>query len=227
MSNVLNEQKKQQVIALGKLGWALRRIEQATGVRRETASDYLKAAGIAVRPPRGWGHRSPKPANEVITDSADSKPANEAGVITGFIRPLSEKPPLLQLPRPNPSASVCEPSVLASVTPQPSQPRQSRPLPMQGRFVSSCPPEVLLKSVTPEGVCWEGNSGTLGADQKRQLSALCLPMRSSRCNWGGSCPGTGWRGGLGGFGRLRSTNMNKMSMDVLTISASISSGRCI
>ena len=51
MSNVLSEEKKQQVIALGKLGWALRRIEQATGVRRETAGAYLKAAGIAVRPP--------------------------------------------------------------------------------------------------------------------------------------------------------------------------------
>ena len=47
MSNVLNEEKKQQVIALGKLGWTLRRIEQETGVRRETAGAYLKAAGIA------------------------------------------------------------------------------------------------------------------------------------------------------------------------------------
>ena len=46
MSNVLSEEKKQQVIALGKLGWPLRRIEQATGVRRETAGAYLKAAGI-------------------------------------------------------------------------------------------------------------------------------------------------------------------------------------
>ncbi len=45
MSNVLSEEKKQQVIALGKLGWPLRRIEQATGVRRETAGAYLKAAG--------------------------------------------------------------------------------------------------------------------------------------------------------------------------------------
>jgi hypothetical protein len=41
MSNVLSEEKKQQVIALGKLGWPLRRIEQVTGVRRETASAYL------------------------------------------------------------------------------------------------------------------------------------------------------------------------------------------
>ena len=33
MSNVLSDEKKQQVIALGKLGWTLRRIEQATGAR--------------------------------------------------------------------------------------------------------------------------------------------------------------------------------------------------
>ena len=44
-----SEEKKQQVIALGKLGWPLRRIEQATGVRRETAGAYLKAAGVTVR----------------------------------------------------------------------------------------------------------------------------------------------------------------------------------
>src|SRR5256886_8383721 len=108
MSNVLNEEKKQQVIALGKLGWTLRRIEQATGVRRETAGAYLKGAGVAVRPAGGWGRRSAKPANGVITDSADSKPANGAGVTTDFIRPFSEKPPL-QLPGPDPSASACEP----------------------------------------------------------------------------------------------------------------------
>ena len=57
MSNVLSDDKKQQVIALGKLGWTLRRIEEVTGVRRETASGYLKAAGIAVRPPGAWGRR--------------------------------------------------------------------------------------------------------------------------------------------------------------------------
>jgi transposase len=81
MANVLSDERKQQVLALGRLGWSLRRIEQATGVRRETAGAYLKVAGIAVRPPRGWGRRAPaKPANEVITDSTGAKPAN--GVIT-------------------------------------------------------------------------------------------------------------------------------------------------
>ncbi len=37
MANVLSVEKREQVIALGRLGWSLRRIEQATGVRRETA----------------------------------------------------------------------------------------------------------------------------------------------------------------------------------------------
>jgi transposase len=79
MSNVLSEEKRQQVIALGRLGWPLRRIEQETGVRRETASAYLKAAGVGVRPPRAWGRRPPsKPANEGITGStAESPPAND------------------------------------------------------------------------------------------------------------------------------------------------------
>src|ERR1019366_4868661 len=75
MANVLNEEKKQQVLALGRLGWSLRRIQQATRIRRETASAYLKAAGIAVRPPSAWGRRAPKPADEVITDSGAAKPA--------------------------------------------------------------------------------------------------------------------------------------------------------
>jgi hypothetical protein len=76
MSNVLSEEKRQQVIALGRLGWPLRRIEQETGVRRETAGAYLKAAGIGVRPPRGWGRRPPaKPANEVTTGSDVAKQA--------------------------------------------------------------------------------------------------------------------------------------------------------
>ena len=66
MANVLTEEKKQQVLALGRLGWSLRQIQRATRIRRETASQYLKAAGIAVRSPGGWGRRAAKPANEVI-----------------------------------------------------------------------------------------------------------------------------------------------------------------
>ena len=77
MSNVLSEQNKQQVIALGRLGWSLRRIERAVHIRRETIGAYLKTAGIPVRSPRGWGRTAPKPANEVITDPTPAKPANE------------------------------------------------------------------------------------------------------------------------------------------------------
>ena len=109
MSNVLTEEKKPQVIALGKLGWTLRRIEQATGVRRETAGAYLKAAGILIRLPGRWGREAPaKPANGVITDSADSKPANEAEVITDFIRQIPEKQPI-PVPPTSRSSSECEP----------------------------------------------------------------------------------------------------------------------
>src|SRR3984893_14291202 len=84
MSNVLSEAKKQQVIALGRLGWPLRRIEQETGVRRETASAYLKAAGVGVRPPGAWGRRGPsKPANEVTTGS-------DAGQVERTVNPNPE-----------------------------------------------------------------------------------------------------------------------------------------
>lgn len=105
MSNVLSEEKKQQVLALGRLGWSLRRIQQATGVRRETAGGYLKAAGIALRLPGGWGRQSAKPAKEVITGSDAAKPAIE--VITG-----SGPPPDSQLPASptrKTTASACEP----------------------------------------------------------------------------------------------------------------------
>ena len=103
MSNVLSEEKKQQVIALGKLGWPLRRIEQATGVRRETASAYLKLAGVVVCLP-GWGRRAPaKPAIQVTPDS-EAKPAT---VTPDLIAPFSEKQGAPSAPSP-PSASVCE-----------------------------------------------------------------------------------------------------------------------
>ncbi len=91
MSNVLSDDKRQQILALGRLGWPLRRIEQATGVRRETAGAYLKAAGIAVRPPGGWGRRAlAKPANEVTTDLQPPKPAPEALLGPNLSKPANE-----------------------------------------------------------------------------------------------------------------------------------------
>lgn len=107
MSNVLSEEKQQQVIALGRLGWSLRRIEKETGVRRETAGTYLRSAGVHVRAPGGWGRRTTtaKPANAVSPDSGNNsdnespKPANEVS------------PDFGTQPQPgrSPTASVCEP----------------------------------------------------------------------------------------------------------------------
>jgi len=85
----LNEEKKQQVIALGRLGWSLRRIQSATGVRRETVGEYLKEAGIAIRAPGGWGRGQPKPAIQKSTDLATTdgasgpKPAIEVSTDSG------------------------------------------------------------------------------------------------------------------------------------------------
>jgi DNA replication protein DnaC/transposase len=81
MSNVLSDDKKQQVLALGRLGWTLRRIEEATRVRRETASSYLKAAGIGVRAPGRWG-RVANPAIDPSPDSAGTGAANPAIEVT-------------------------------------------------------------------------------------------------------------------------------------------------
>ena len=122
MSNVLNEEKRQQVLALGRLGWPLRRIQEETGVRRETASAYLKAAGIAVRSPGGWGKRPPaaKPANEVSPDfGAELAASTTATAPAAIPTPAQEPAPpdskpanaVSTDPEPSPSAtaSVCEP----------------------------------------------------------------------------------------------------------------------
>ena len=128
VSNVLNEEKRQQVIALGRLGWPLRRIQEETGIRRETAATYLKAAGIAVRPPGVWGRRPPAPrAGETSPDSGPvSKPANEVSPDSGAEMGLASVP--AEEPKPanetqqvspdsdpvcvpirSPTASACEP----------------------------------------------------------------------------------------------------------------------
>jgi len=117
MANVLADEKKQQVLTLGRLGWSLRRIEAATGVRRETSSCYLRAAGIPVRAARR--HELPaKPACPPSTDSAEAKPAMPPSTDSAAeAKPAS--PPSTDLaeaatpwPRPpgrSPAASACEP----------------------------------------------------------------------------------------------------------------------
>lgn len=108
MSNVLNEQKKQQVIALGQLGWSLRKIQKTTGVRRETAADYLRAAGIGLRPPGTWGRSAPaKPANEVTPDSPVAKPASRADEVTPDSGAVSPSQPVST--QASSGRSACEP----------------------------------------------------------------------------------------------------------------------
>jgi hypothetical protein len=109
MSNVLSDHKQQQVLALGRLGWSLRRIQEATGIRRETASGYLRAAGIPVRgvggrpkvwpPPPNPATTPPKPATtaEVSTDSACHPAPNQGQEATA------------SPPGRAPSASACAP----------------------------------------------------------------------------------------------------------------------
>jgi transposase len=119
MSNVLADDKHHQIVALGRLGWSLRRIEKATGVRRETISGYLKAAGIVVR---GRGRRrqsKAKPAissEEMSTDSGGVNPAisspasTDAGEAKAATR-VEVSTDSAAIPRPGraPSASACEP----------------------------------------------------------------------------------------------------------------------
>jgi transposase len=103
MSNVLDDHKQQEIRALGRLGWTLSRIQEATGVRRETIGGYLKAAGIPVRGRGRPSESKPKPAlsEAVSTDSAPAKAATKAWVSTDSIP--------LQRPSRAPSASACEP----------------------------------------------------------------------------------------------------------------------
>src|ERR1700688_1131450 len=76
MANVLKDEKKQQIIALGRLGWSLRKIQETTRVRRETISAYLRGAGVEIWPPGRWKREGKaKPAIEVITGSEAAKPA--------------------------------------------------------------------------------------------------------------------------------------------------------
>ena len=87
MSNVLDDDKQQEIRALGRVGWTLSRIQEATGVRRETISGYLKAAGIPVRGRGRPSESKPKPAisGEVATD-----PGVKTGNFGGGVHRLGE-----------------------------------------------------------------------------------------------------------------------------------------
>jgi transposase len=97
MSNILAKTKQQQIEGLGRLGWSLRKIETATGVRRETISGYLAAAGIPVRRRGGrvadWPPPNPATTAPVSTDSVPADPVLAGDPVPGRA----------------PTASACEP----------------------------------------------------------------------------------------------------------------------
>ena len=75
MANVLKPEKQEQVRALGRLAWSLRRIQAETGMHRESVRRYLTEAGIAIREQRG--RRRPavdgqRRASQVTADPAGS-----------------------------------------------------------------------------------------------------------------------------------------------------------
>jgi transposase len=75
MSNVLEQTKQQQVLALGQLGWPASRIAAAVQVDRATVTGYLRGAGLRVR---GRGRPSEGAANAAISPEVSTDRANPA-----------------------------------------------------------------------------------------------------------------------------------------------------
>jgi hypothetical protein len=100
MSNVLEQTKQQQVVALGRLAWPVSRISAAVHVDRATVTRYLRAAGVAAR---RRGRPSEATANAAIIGRVVSTdlPANPA-----------ISPPVVSTdsaPSRAPRSSACEP----------------------------------------------------------------------------------------------------------------------
>ncbi len=75
----LAKTKQPQIEGLRRLVWSLRRIDTATGFRRETISGYLAADGIPVRRQGGrvadWPPQNPATTAPVTGASANIAPA--------------------------------------------------------------------------------------------------------------------------------------------------------
>jgi len=106
MANILGDDRKQQILALGRLGWPLRRIEQATRVRAAKQPVRISRRGRgdsgapAARPP-------PKPARQVATDS---NPASEVSTDLEPVPPgLADLPAWPPPTSRAPTASACAP----------------------------------------------------------------------------------------------------------------------
>jgi transposase len=99
MSNVLDHEKQQQILALGRLGWTVSRIAEATAVRRETATRYLRAAGLSVR---GRGRPGEAAAKAAISGEVSTDPLAKPAIFPAEVS--TDSPPSRA-----PSASACEP----------------------------------------------------------------------------------------------------------------------
>jgi hypothetical protein len=163
MSNVLGDDKRQQVLALGRLGWSPRRLEESTGLHRETAGAYLRAAGIRVRRrggrPRAW---PPKPATTtgVSTDLGTPRPATkeEASTDPERLRP----------------GTVEEITTRAEALPWPPAPGRAPKRPPPHGFVghligAACPVEEEGVHDDEEGVA--GLGGSPEGERRSQRSA--------------------------------------------------------
>jgi hypothetical protein len=104
MSNVLDQQIQQQILALGRLGWTVRRIAEVTGVRRDTAARYLREAGLSVR---GRGRPSEASAKAAISRAVSTDPATPKPTISP--PEVSTDPAVVSAPQRAPTASACEP----------------------------------------------------------------------------------------------------------------------
>jgi hypothetical protein len=71
MSNVLADDKHHQILALGRLGWSLRRIERTTGVWRETISGYDNVTAVRLLDP----HADPMGATTEVRFAPERAPS--------------------------------------------------------------------------------------------------------------------------------------------------------
>ena len=99
MSNVLDITKQQQIVALGRLGWTVRRIAEATDVRRETAARHLRAVGLSVR---GRGRPGEGPVKAAIPAEVSTDLPAKPSIPPGEVSTDSD-------PSRAPQASACEP----------------------------------------------------------------------------------------------------------------------
>jgi transposase len=189
MANVLTDEKKQQVLALGRLGWSLRRIEQATGVRRETASIYLKTAGIAVRSAGGWGRRSallgsaksvpearvvPSTDAGRVADPDRSKPANEVTTDFGVEKVAPRVSAELHRQEPTPEAT------LELDTSKPANEVTTDPLPPQATVGVTAPlgrRPAALEAITGPGAEPAPGPEPSGRPSRSPSASACEPYR--------------------------------------------------